>query len=98
MYKGDVQYLGGQGLGGLQKAIDNTARHLGEVGARQNRMEQVEKRLIIEDRNARERLDRVENIDFEESIMNLQMLQLIQQASLKVGARILQPTLLDFIK
>ena len=39
-----------------------------------------------------------EDVDFAEVIMNQKMAEAVYQASLAAGARIIQPTLMDFLR
>ncbi len=98
LWKSNIRDIGGQDLGNIDYAMRNLNMYRGEFGAKSNRLEETEKRLWIDERTSRERLAQTENIDFEESIMNMQALVTLHQTSLKVGARIIQPTLLDFLR
>ena len=39
-----------------------------------------------------------EDIDFEQAVTDLKIQEMIHQAALAVGARIIQPTLMDFLR
>jgi flagellar hook-associated protein 3 FlgL len=43
-------------------------------------------------------LSKTENIDIAKTVMDLQMLEYIHRSALAVGARIIRPTLIDFLR
>ena len=69
-----------------------------ELGARQNRAEMVENRLLQQQIVAEKTVSDNEDIDFEKVIIDLTIQESIHRASLAVGARIIQPTLMDFLR
>lgn len=69
-----------------------------ELGARQNRAELVENRLREQQTTAEKTVSDNEDIDFEQAIIELTTQESIHKASLAAGARILQPTLMDFLR
>jgi flagellar hook-associated protein 3 FlgL len=69
-----------------------------ELGARTNRAEMVENRLSEQEVIAIEMVSKNEDVDLEEVFIQLTIQQSIHQASLAVGAKIIQPTLMDFLR
>ncbi|RCX14779.1 flagellar hook-associated protein 3 FlgL [Anaerobacterium chartisolvens] len=69
-----------------------------DVGARQNRLELTENRLGDDELNFSERMSDNENADIAETIMNLKNEENVYSASLAGGARIIQPSLVDFLR
>ena len=69
-----------------------------ELGARTNRAEMVENRLLEQEVIAKEMVSENEDVDLEEVFIQLTIQQSIHQASLAVGAKIIQPTLMDFLR
>lgn len=69
-----------------------------EVGARLNRLELTENRLSSNDLNLNGLLDKTENVDQAKAITELKMQESTYNTSLAVGARIIQPTLMDFLR
>lgn len=67
------------------------------IGARTNRLEIMEARLNVQEELLEKKLSDVEDIDFEKAIMDLQMQETVQRAALAVGAKIMQPSLVDFL-
>lgn len=69
-----------------------------ELGAQTNRAEMVDSRLLQQKVIATQTVSNNEDIDFEEAIMNFTTQESLHRASLAVGARIIQPTLMDFLR
>lgn len=69
-----------------------------ELGAQVNRAEMVEMRLLEQKVIAQNTVSNNEDIDLEEAIINLTIQESLHRASLAVGAKIIQPTLMDFLR
>jgi len=98
LYRNDVEDIGSRALGGVDLAIDNVLKYRAELGARSNRLEITKKRLIQEKSDFTEILSQSEDVDITEAITKLKMLELAHHAALGVSAKIIQPTLLDFLR
>lgn len=85
-------------LNDIDKHIDNMLVSRGIVGARVNRLESMDKKNEEENFNMTELLSKTEDIDFAEKIMEYSVLESVYTASLQTGAKILQPSLLDFLR
>ncbi len=96
--KGDQLEIGGRDLGNIDSSINNVLRHRADVGARVNRLESHEKKVAWDSTHMTELLAESEGIDFPETIMNLKWLETVHNYALNVGARIIRPKLLDFIR
>ncbi|MGE5398726.1 MAG: flagellar hook-associated protein FlgL [Chitinophagales bacterium] len=68
------------------------------VGAKTNRLETQKNRLIDATANYTELLSNVEDADMAKVIMELMAQENVYKASLSAGSRIIQPTLVDFLK
>lgn len=68
------------------------------VGARQNRLEMMENRIDLQEVNVTKQLSTNEDTDYAKTITEMTTAQSIHQASLSVGANIIQQTLVDFIR
>jgi flagellar hook-associated protein 3 FlgL len=68
-----------------------------EVGARVERMNNVNIQLLDSNLTLTDALSNVEDTDIVQAAMNLQMDQAAYQATLNVGSMIMQPSLLDYI-
>lgn len=94
---GNLKDLTEDDLGNFDEAMDNLLRWRAEVGARVNRLELVRERLSQNQVNLEKLSAEVEGIDIAEVIMRLKMEENVYRAALGAGARIIQPTLLDFL-
>lgn len=82
----------------IEKHLNNTLSVMSEIGAKVNRIELVQNRYDKNNINYEELLSKTAGIDMAETIMDLKMEESVYRASLSSGARIIQPTLLDFIR
>ncbi|MBU3218537.1 flagellar hook-associated protein FlgL [Clostridium algidicarnis] len=94
----DRDKLIGEDLQGVSDILDNILKLRSGVGAKQNRMESAKERNIEENFNMTEILSEVEDIDFTENSMESYVMQTVYMASLQASARIIQPTLMDYIR
>ena len=69
-----------------------------DIGARQNRVEMMENRLSIREVSVTKQLSNNEDVDYSKAITELVTSESIHQAALSVGAKIIQQTLVDFIR
>ncbi|MBE4907054.1 flagellar hook-associated protein FlgL [Bacillus luteolus] len=69
-----------------------------ELGARYNRLELVESRIDVQTIIASRILSDNEDADIEKVITDLKIQESVHRAALGVGARIIQPSLLDFLR
>jgi len=98
LWQNNVKALGGEDLGLLNQGLNNMLTYLGELGARTKRFETVLRKLNMEEVDMTDILAKTENIDMAKSITDLQMLEYVHRASLAVTARIIRPTLMDFLR
>jgi len=85
-------------IGQIDDLIDDNLQHRAQVGAKVNRLELSLNRTEDNKLHTRETLSKNEDVDIAEVITELKMQESIYRASLAVGARIIQPSLVDFIK
>jgi flagellar hook-associated protein 3 FlgL len=71
---------------------------LSDVGARYNRLEAMKVRAEDANLNLRKGLSEVEDIDLSKTITDLQLQEVAYKASLSATARVLQPSLTDFLR
>ncbi|QEK11308.1 flagellar hook-associated protein FlgL [Crassaminicella thermophila] len=90
---------------GIQKAIARIDSHLdnvlsirGEIGAKTNRVEMTIKRIDRDIINFTGLLSKNEDADMAEVIMKFKNDENVYRASLSVGAKAIQPSLVDFIR
>lgn len=77
---------------------DNLLRCRTECGALINRYENTQARLKQNNVNLTELQSKISDVDLAEAATQFQMAQAVYQASLAVIARIIQPTLVDFLR
>lgn len=98
LYMDDVEDVGSRAIGGVDLAIENVLKYRTELGARANRLDMVKARIIQDTTNMEDILSKNEDVDLAEAITNLRMLELVHRSALGVTARVIQPTLLDFLR
>ena len=98
LIKGDTKLVGGRDLEALDMGLENLLRYRAEVGARVNRLEQHEKRLAWDKTHINEMLAKNESVDVIDSIVQLKWLENVHQYALRVGAGLIKPTLMDFLR
>lgn len=68
------------------------------LGAKYNRIEMIEQHLSQQEIEAVRMMSKNEDIDMEKVIIELTSQEALHRASLSAGARIIQPTLVDFLR
>lgn len=82
----------------IDEALDTITRWRAEAGARVNRLEHVKGRMEQVHTNLTRLLSETVDADIAETVMNLKMEENVYRMALASGARIIQPTLLDFLR
>ena len=85
-------------LENLDIARNNILNLRAEVGAKVNRIEFALKKNEEETFNMTEIMSKNEDIDYAEKYMEFKVAESVYQGSLMVGSKILQPSLLDFLR
>ncbi|GLC87832.1 flagellar hook-associated protein FlgL [Lysinibacillus piscis] len=85
-------------LSDLDVVNESTLTARADVGARQNRVEMMENRLGMQEVNVTKQLSLNEDTDYAKTITEMVTQESIHQAALSVGAKIIQQTLVDFIR
>jgi flagellar hook-associated protein 3 FlgL len=98
LYMNDVEDIGGRALGGMDLALGNLLKYRAELGVKANRLDIIKSRIIQDKTNIADVLSKNEDIDIARSITELKMLEVAYKAALGVSARVIQPTLLDFLR
>jgi flagellar hook-associated protein 3 FlgL len=96
----------GDFLGSVADGTNNTLADMqanvlnarADVGARMNRVELMINRLDIQEINVTKQMSEHEDTDYAETITKMTTQESIHQAALSVGAKIIQQTLVDFIR
>ena len=89
---------GANKIPGLDGIYENALAVRADVGARQNRVEMMENRLSLQEINVTKQLSKNEDTDYAKTITDMVTQESIHQAALSVGAKIIQQTLVDFIR
>ncbi|MBF4501295.1 flagellar hook-associated protein FlgL [Savagea sp. SN6] len=82
----------------MDDALNSVLEDRAVVGARQNRAELMDNRLDLQEMAAKKQMSQNEDIDYEVVITDLMTQESIHRAALSIGARIIQPTLVDFLR
>jgi flagellar hook-associated protein 3 FlgL len=98
LFRGDSDFIGSQGIGGIDMALSNMETRLAEIGSRQERTEMAWTRLNQEIPNVASYVARESGLDMATAAMDLANMDFAHRAALQTAARIIPPTLLDFLK
>ncbi|OHW61966.1 flagellar hook-associated protein 3 [Andreesenia angusta] len=85
-------------IGNIDELKENALTLRAEVGAKTNRLEMTSKRLSSEELNFTTVLSENEDVDEAEIIMKFKMAEAVYNASLAMGGKTIQPTLVDFLR
>lgn len=78
--------------------LDNVLAQRADLGARINRMTSISAQLDSTSVNLRQNLSSIEDADMAKTIVDFQNQQNVYRAALSVGANIIQPSLVDFMR
>ncbi|MGN6600237.1 MAG: flagellin, partial [Actinomycetes bacterium] len=82
----------------LDAAMKNITGTLADVGARTNRLEQMQQTNASRVQSLTTQLSEVEDIDLPKTLMELSMRQTAYQAALGAASRVVTPSLIDFLR
>jgi flagellar hook-associated protein 3 FlgL len=98
LYRGDQDFAGSQGIGGIDLALNNLAGRIADIGSRQERVEMTWRRINGEIPAVTAALSREAGLDLAAAATDLSMMDFTHRAALQTAARIIPPTLLDFLR
>src|SRR5690606_1596418 len=98
LYAGETATVGNQSLAEVEDALDTLLRVRADVGARINRLELADARMQELELNVEQLISDNEDVDLARAIIDLKVAENVYRAALASGARIIQPTLLDFLR
>jgi flagellar hook-associated protein 3 FlgL len=98
LYRGDHEFIGSQGIAGMDLAIGNLTTRIADVGSRQERAETVWQRLNREIPDVTANISRESSVDMTDAATDLKFLDFAHKASLQTAARLLPVSLLDFLR
>ncbi|MDL4839219.1 flagellar hook-associated protein FlgL [Aquibacillus rhizosphaerae] len=85
-------------IGTIDKNIDNVVNERADLGARMNRLELIEDRLESQGISATRMMSDNEDANLEEVIIKLTSQESVHRAALSAGGKVIQPSLLDFLR
>ncbi len=97
-YRGDPLEVGGRALRGIDEALAGMLAALGDIGSQGKRLEFSYARLNTEIPDMKSMNSMTADLDMTEAVTELKMLEYTHKAALGAAGRILQPTLLDFLR
>lgn len=95
---GNTGKISGESLKDIDDQLDHILTLHADVGARQNRIAQTLSRLADAETNLTELLSKTTDIDLAEATIRYSNEQAVYQAALMTGAKIIQPTLADYLR
>ncbi|MGB4589269.1 MAG: flagellar hook-associated protein FlgL [Clostridiaceae bacterium] len=95
---GNTNELSGNLLGDIDKHIDNVIQVRSKMGTTYNRLEASSLRNEAENLNMTELKSKNEDIDLAKKMMEFSVMSTVYEASLSVGAKVLQSSLLDYMR
>jgi flagellar hook-associated protein 3 FlgL len=99
LFEGSTDKVGSSGLRGIETSITALAGVIGDVGARDNRLEVVSKRLAWQQPELVRFDSQERDLDMADAITQLRTLETTNEAALSSTARLLNRTkLLDFLR
>jgi flagellar hook-associated protein 3 FlgL len=87
-----------QDLDRIQACADNISTQWAEIGARTNRFELVVNRIQDQAIGLKQLRSELDDVDMAQVITDMKMQESVHQAALSTGARLIQNSLIDFIK
>jgi len=87
-----------ESVGKLQREQNRILALLGEVGGKHNRLTMMEKRYDKDIYNFKAVQSKIEDADYAKSVTDFKMAEIVYQSALASAAKILQPTLIDFLR
>ncbi len=94
---GDANEIQAQ-LGNLDTRSDKVIERWTDLGAKRNRIDLIDNRLKDSNINLQALISKTEDADMAAVITNLKTEENVFQASLSAGARIIRPSLIDFLR
>lgn len=91
---GDLQ----QHIGQMEGLINDLVTERTSLGAKANRVELMEQRVEMQEIMAKQLMSDNEDVEYEEVITQMVMEESLLRASLSLSARVIQPTLMDFLR
>lgn len=97
LHDGDSQGVS-ESIGDMESTLKNVLEIRGEVGAKVKTIEVIEDRMTDDSMNLKKLLSQTRDTDMAAAYTQFMSYEAIYRASLAVAGRIIQPTLIDFIR
>lgn len=94
----NVGSISGVSINDIDTALNRIQTGLATVGARTNQLETLQSRNLLSRDNRLQSLNEIESIDLAKTATDLKLQELAYQASLAAAARVIQPSLMDFLR
>jgi flagellar hook-associated protein 3 FlgL len=98
MFRGDQEFIGSQGIAGMDDALGNLTTRIAQVGSRQERVQTAWQRLNREITDMNSYVSRETGVDIASTATDLSMMELAHRAGLQTSAKLLPVSLLDFLR
>lgn len=85
-------------LGAIDDRMDAMLQELSSVGARQNQIGSARSTIVDSQLTTTTQLSGIEDIDLAQTILDIQMQEVAYQGALGAAAKVLQPSLMDFLR
>lgn len=98
LFQGNTEAVGGAGLKGIDAGLDNLLGARAELGAINERLKGVSDRIAFEIPEVQQQSSHATDLDVTKAITDLRMMEYTHQAALETAAKVLPPTLLDYLR
>jgi len=98
MLRGDQDFIGSQGIAGMDLALNNLVHRLADVSSRKERAEMAWLRINQQIPNIQEMLNREIGVDIATAATDLKMAEYSHQAILATAGKLLPASLLNFLR
>jgi flagellar hook-associated protein 3 FlgL len=95
---GDGNRLGGSAIGGIDNALNHVNLGRAQLGAKQNRLEVTGERISKESLIYTGWDDQMRGLDLASALIEQKMLESAMSASYATAAKVMQPSLMDFLR
>lgn len=95
---GDAAAISSTDITAVDQALDTILSARAEVGAKMNRVEAAQGRQTLLQVNLEELRSKSEDTDFTEAVSKFSIQETVYKASLEVGGKAIQPSLLDYLR
>lgn len=85
-------------LDAIDDHLDGMLTEVASVGARQNQIDSAQDLISASQLTAKSRLSSIQDVDLAQAILDLQSQEVAYKGALGAAAKVLQPTLLDFLR